>query len=78
MTIVYSKQAQKFLNKQSALTRKRITLAIENLPSGDVKKLAGYKDLYRLRIGNFRVIFNKDGEILYILKVDNRGDVYKK
>ncbi len=78
MTIVYSKQAQKFLNKQSALTRKRIMLAIENLPSGDVKKLAGYKDLYRLRIGNFRVIFNKDGEILYILKVDNRGDVYKK
>ena len=78
MTIVYSKQAQKFLNKQSALTRKRLTLAIESLPSGDVKKLAGYKDLYRLRIGNFRVIFNKDGEILYILKVDNRGDVYKK
>lgn len=78
MTIVYSKQAQKFLNKQSALTRKRIMLAIESLPSGDVKKLAGYKDLYRLRVGHFRVIFNKDGEILYILKVDNRGDVYKK
>jgi len=37
MTIVYSKQAQKFLNKQSALTRKRITLAIESLPSGDVR-----------------------------------------
>lgn len=78
MTIVYSKQAQKFLSRQTAITRRRITLAIENLPSGDVKKLAGYNDLYRLRVGDFRVIFNKDGEILYILKIDNRGGVYKR
>lgn len=76
MKIQYSKEALKFLKKQDRPTKLRITNAINNLPSGDVVKLQG-RSGYRLRVGNFRVIFNKDGIILMIEQIDNRGQVYK-
>ena len=76
MLINYSKQAIKFLNKQDKPTRVRIVDAINQLPKGDVKKLQG-EDGYRLRIGDCRVIFDRNGDILYINKIDSRGQVYK-
>ena len=75
--IQYSKQAIKFLKKQDVPTRKRIVTAINNLPSCDVKKLQGTEG-YRLRVGDFRVLFDKNGDILSIEKIENRGQVYKK
>lgn len=75
MDIRYSKQAEKFLKKQDAVTRERIRDAIQNLPSGDVKKLQG-KNGYRLRVGDYRVIFDNDGNVIYVERVHNRGQVY--
>lgn len=76
MEINYSKQAVKFLAKQDKITQKRIITAINKLPSGDVTKLQG-RTGYRLRVGNFRVIFDHAGNILYIEEIDNRGQIYK-
>lgn len=76
MKINYSKQAAKFLSKQDKITQKRIIEAINKLPNGDVRKLQG-RTGYRLRIGNFRVIFDRHGNILHIEEIDNRGQVYK-
>lgn len=76
MEIQYSKQAIKFLKKQDMPTRKRIVTAINLLPSGDVKSLQGRKG-YRLRVGSFRIIFDVNGSILLIEKIDNRGQIYK-
>ncbi len=74
--IKYSKQAQKFLAKQEAKVRQRLETAILALPSGDVKKLQG-QPYYRLRVGDFRVLFDRDGSVILIVKIDNRGQVYK-
>lgn len=76
MNIEYSKQAIKFLKKQDTVTKKRIIDAIHNLPSGDVKKLQGVSG-YCLRVGDYRVIFDRHGNILYIEKIDNREQIYK-
>lgn len=76
MIVQYSKQSIKFLSKQDKTTRIRIVEAINKLPQGDVKKLQGQEN-YRLRVGDYRIIFDKNGEILYIEKIDNRGQVYK-
>lgn len=76
MNINYSKQAVKFLSKQDKSTRIRIIEAIKRLPEGDVKKLQGQHG-YRLRVGDYRVIFDKTGDILYIEKINNRGQIYK-
>lgn len=74
--IRYSKQAIKFLAKQDKPTRIRIVSAIQALPSGDVKKLQG-QPYYRLRVGDFRILFDRDGVIIEVIKIDNRGQVYK-
>lgn len=43
-------KALKFIEKQDKSQRLRIYTAIYNLPNGDVKKMVGCKDTYRLRI----------------------------
>ena len=72
----YSKQAVKFLKKQERSVQLRIIGAIENLPAGDVKKLQGVQG-YRLRIGDYRVIFDYDGHVIEISKIGSRGEIYK-
>lgn len=77
MEIKYSKQATKFLDKQEESVELRIRKSIEKLPAGDVVKLKGTNDMYRLRIGDFRVIFYKEGNTIKVSKIDNRGQAYK-
>ena len=48
--IIIRPKAQKFIDKQDKSQGLRIYKAIYNLPNGDIKKLAGYKNDYRLRI----------------------------
>lgn len=75
--IVYSKKAVKFLKKQDKPTQKRLIEAIAKLPiDGDIKKLQG-TDGYRLRVGDFRVLFDVNGLIIDIIDIGNRGQIYK-
>lgn len=80
MHIVYSKQAYKYLKKQSEQDYNRILNEINKLPDNHnrIKKLSGISNLYRLRVGDFRVLFTpelKHGTIK-IEKILPRGDVY--
>lgn len=86
MQIEYSKTAAKYINKLDRLTKQRIKKAIEGLlktpPEGDIKTMQGYTDgRKRLRVGKYRVVYNYnlngEIEILYIIDVDSRGDIYK-
>lgn len=86
MRIEYSKRAVKYINKLDKPTKQRIKFGIEKLtlepPEGDIKPLQGYADgRKRLRIGKYRIIYNyrSDGaiEVLYIMDIDSRGDIYK-
>lgn len=43
-------KALKFIEKQDKIQRLRIYKAIYNLPNGDVKKMAGCRNEYRLRV----------------------------
>jgi mRNA interferase RelE/StbE len=53
-------------------------LASEPRPDG-CKKMSGYDDIYRIRIGNYRVIYEIDGKriIIVILKIGHRREVYR-
>lgn len=75
--IAYSNKALKFLKSQNKDTQKRIVSAIEKLPlEGDIRKLKGLNG-YRLRVGTFRVLFDINRNIIDIIKIENRGQVYK-
>ena len=86
MKVKYSRAALKFLAKMDRRQAARIREGIAGLtrkpPEGDLKPLSGFHDgRMRLRIGNWRVIFRYDQEgeieILFILDIGNRGDIYK-
>ncbi len=77
MEIRYSKPATKFLRKQDKPTQQRIMTAIEKLPfEGDIRKMQGVAG-YRLRVGNYRVLFDVNGIIIDIIDIGNRGQIYK-
>ena len=73
----YSKQAEKFLDKQSDTVFNRIITAVDKLPEGDVRKMAGYKDLYRLRVGKFRILYKMESGNVFVDKIESRGQAYK-
>ncbi len=78
--IKIEKAAQKFIEKQDKAQRLRIYKAIYRLPEGaDIKKLKG-SSFYRLRVGDYRIIYSVDEvvRIIVVENVDNRGDVYKR
>lgn len=78
--IVFQKAAEKFLKKQERKIQEKLIFAIHQLPKGtDIKKLQGY-NIYRMRIGNIRVLYTIDDmiKIISIENIDNRGDVYKR
>ena len=78
--IVIEKPAMKFLQKQPQAQRERLLRAIKGLPdNGDIKPMSGHENLYRLRVGSFRVIYTIEGDLLIVrvLTIGNRGDVYK-
>ncbi len=78
--IRFEKAAEKFLRKQTPKTQQNLMKTIYRLPDGtDIKRLKGY-DLYRIRVGNIRIIYSITEEIrvINIENIDNRGDVYKR
>jgi mRNA interferase RelE/StbE len=48
-------------------------------PDANVKKLTGYEDRYRLRVGNYRVIYDVTDKQLVILVVGvgHRWEIYR-
>lgn len=78
--IVFSPTAKKqFLNLDKPI-QIRIKAGIQKLaivpPQGDISKLKGREDQYRLRIGNWRIIFRQI-DVIQIVAILPRGQAYK-
>lgn len=80
--IEFVKQAAKQFKKLSTQDRQRLkpkidALAIDPRPSG-VVKLSG-DDLYRIRVGDYRIIYSiQDNRLLVlVVKIGHRRDVYR-
>ena len=81
--IEFTKEAEKNLKKLPSQIQSRISKAIEGLktnsrPSG-CKKLTAHQRTYRIRIGDYRVIYDiYDNEIkIVVLNAEKREDVYR-
>ena len=76
--VIYSRDAEKYLDGQTNATRKRIMDAVDDLPQGDIRKLNGRAG-YRLTVGGFRVLFDYiGGSTVDVMAIGPRGDIYKK
>ena len=81
--VLLSKQPQKIIRRLPQSLRSRIAEAIDGLAKDqhppNSKKLVGFPDLYRLRVGDWRIIYTlkNDKLIVLVIRVAPRGDVYK-
>ena len=75
---IYAKIAVKHIEDLDIASKQRIKTAIEKLPFGDIKKLKGYQNDYRLRVGKLRVLFSLDNDIITVKDVLPRGQAYKR
>ena len=73
-----SNQAAKKINGMDSKDKARVKKGILDIPVGDIKPFKGSKGSYRLREGNWRIIFSwiSDDQI-FVEKIDLRGQVYK-
>lgn len=63
---------------QQRLAEAMLALAEDPRPRGS-KKLSGYEDIFRIRVGRFRVLYSvaKKRLVILILKIGHRRDVYR-
>ncbi len=81
--IIWKKSALRELYNIRKDAIPRIVVAIESLvknpfPSG-VKKLSGSERIYRLRVGNYRIIYELEQDVLsiHIIRIRHRKDAYR-
>ena len=83
--VTFSNDAEKTLRKLDKPMIKRIFKALDLLSNDpfeapNIKKMKGSEDqVFRLRVGNYRIIYEvKDNElIIFIVRIGPRGDIYK-
>lgn len=81
--ILLEKPAAKFISRLPKNDKERVVRAIERLPfDGDIKQLRGQKSkgFFRLRVGDYRIIYTVDSGRLIVRIVDggNRGQIYDR
>jgi mRNA interferase RelE/StbE len=81
-TVRLKKSAEKELDSLPASVQARILAALEALannprPDG-CQKLKGSENTYRVRVGDYRIIYEiHDGQLLiYVLRIADRKDAY--
>jgi mRNA interferase RelE/StbE len=80
MNVLYSKSSVKYLSRLQKGVQKSIVTAIDRLPEyGDIKKMRGraIEGLYRLRVGKYRILFLREEDVIKVVDIDTRGDIYK-
>ena len=72
--------AIKDLKQLDAHTRRRLVEGIEGLENnlaGNVKRLTNFTPEYRLRVGNYRVLFEVEGTRVIVYRIKHRKDAYQ-
>jgi mRNA interferase RelE/StbE len=83
--LLLTDQAEKQLAKLDKNPRLRIIAALDRLraayPVGDMRKMQGYDDLWRLRVGDYRVVIHIDLVTaiitITVIRVGHRREVYR-
>ncbi len=77
----FKPRSLKDLKKLPANQQRRVIERTEEMSedlAGDVKRLTDFTPEYRLRVGNYRVLFEIEGSEIVIYRVRDRRDVYRK
>lgn len=81
MKIILSSRSEKELKKlpkidQITLSRK-IKLLGENLQLTREERLKGYKNIFRVRVGDYRIVYRRAVSEIYIVLISQRKEIYR-
>jgi mRNA interferase RelE/StbE len=77
--IEYGPSALDDLDRLPKRARAQILRKIEGMEDGlhgNIKRLHEAEAAYRLRMGDYRILFDTEGEVIVIRRIGNRKDVY--
>lgn len=77
--IEYGPSALDDLDRLPPRVRSQVLRKIERLEHGlhgDIKRLHEAEASYRLRAGDYRILFETEGDVIVIRRIGNRKDVY--
>jgi len=78
--INFSREAAKQYKKLPKEYKSLVEIALFRLSEGlelDLKPVEGEKNVYRIRVGKYRVLFIKFNKTVLVFRISPRGDVYK-
>jgi mRNA interferase RelE/StbE len=78
--IKFSREAAKQYKKLPKEYKSLVEIALFRLSEGlglDLKPVEGERDVYRIRVGKYRVLFRKFNKTVLVFRISPRGDVYK-
>lgn len=83
-TVLLHREAKKDIKNLHPQVRRRVVTALDEIAedprlNGSIK-LSGYTDIYRYRVGHYRIVYRINDDELEVLVLDAkpRGEVYKK
>ena len=77
----FKPRSMKDLKKVPFAFRRRIVHKIEEMGdnlTGDVKRLTNFTPEYRLRVGDYRVLFEIEDGTIVVYRVRHRREAYRK
>jgi len=78
--IEFSREAARQYRRLPQDYKRLIDIALSGLVEGsglDLRPVAGRADVYRIRVGRYRVLFTKLELAVLIIRISTRGDAYK-
>jgi mRNA interferase RelE/StbE len=75
-----SEKARQQLRALDKTVRRQIGQRVESLRDnlhGDIRKLEGKSNRYRLRVGNHRVLFTLERDVIAIYAIKDRKEAYE-
>ena len=81
--IIFSTEAKKDVEKLDSQIKKRLQKKLKEIALGsDVKSLAkrlvNFDDAdYRLRVGDYRITFDLNANVIAVVRIRHRKDVYR-
>ncbi|MCX7854428.1 MAG: type II toxin-antitoxin system RelE/ParE family toxin [Anaerolineae bacterium] len=81
--VILTRQAEKAVRALPDSVLRRVDRILQTLEENPIskgsKKLSGHPDLYRIRVGDWRIVYMLDrpARTVLVVKIARRGDVYR-
>ncbi len=81
MKLIISPRAEKELKKIPKIDQIAIAKKIRSIKNSSItikkEKLADYKNIFKIRVGYYRIVYKKAAKEIYIILISHRKDIYR-